>query len=316
MLRRRPLDGSSRRAVFAVGLLAALPWTWFLLRDAAGRAGDVLAIVGPPLVVLIAVAGVVAAHRQRRWLLPAASVLAVGIVAVLGPWLPADAGAVAAGSAVTVAGANVRAGPDAAGSILSVSPDVLVVGELTPHLDPPLAAGYPHRQLTRGGPEVGVYSRLPLRVLDRPASDLPGLRVEVDGPAGPFILYALHVPRPWFTTRGGYQATVGEHHRIMAALAARVAAETLPVVVVGDLNSPDRGRDYRQLLRRGGLVDAIRDRGTTFTSTGQWTPLLLRIDHVLVTTGWCGDAAGQFDLPGSDHRGVTAAVGPCAVRSP
>lgn len=294
--------------------LATLPWTWFPLREVLGVVGDVLAIVLPPFVGVLAAAGVATAlwRRQRRWLLPAGSAVLMGVAAVVGPWLPADAGAVVPGQAVTVAGANVRAVPDAADALLALSPDVLVVSELSPDLDPALAAAYPYRQLAFGGPNVGVYSRLPLRVLDGPDVELPGLRLEVAGPAGPFVLYGLHVPRPWFTTEDSYQATIAEHHAIMDALAARVAAETRPVVVVGDLNSPDRGRDYRRLLDRAAMVDAVRSDGTTFTSTGKWVPLLLRIDHLLVSAGWCGDAPGQVELPGSDHRGVTATVGPCA----
>ena len=38
---------------------------------------------------------------------------------------------------------------------------------------------------------------------------------------------------------------------------------------------------------------------------------VVRIDHILVSRGWCDDGAGQVALPGSDHRGVLATVGPC-----
>lgn len=311
LLRRRTV----LRGWLGAALLAALPWTWFLLRDGTGRVGDLLAIILPPVVALLATIGLVLAIRRRRLLLPVASVLVVGMLAVLGPWRPADAGTVRPGAAVTVVGANVMGGTDAAAALRAVAPDVLVVAEMAPRLEPLLAADHPYRTAVTSGPSVGVFSRFPLRLLDGPRPDLPGLRVEVAGPAGPFVLYALHVPRPWFTTRGGYQATVAEHHRIMDGLDARVAAERLPVVVVGDLNSPDRGRDYRRMLADGGLVDAVRDRMTSYSSIGKWTALLLRIDHVLVSTGWCGDAGGQVELPGSDHRGVTASVGPCAATS-
>ncbi|WP_433558636.1 endonuclease/exonuclease/phosphatase family protein [Pseudonocardia xinjiangensis] len=201
--------------------------------------------------------------------------------------------------------------PDSAGDLLAVRPDVLVMSEMTGTPAPALQSAYPYRERTVGGPEVAVYSRLPLRVLETPTPDRPGLRLEVTGPQGPFVLYALHVPRPWFTTEGAYQATVPEHHRIMVALAGRVTEETRPVVVIGDLNTPDRSRDYREILRDGGLLDAMRDGWGGHTSTGQWTSLLLRIDHVLVSSGWCGDDARRITLAGSDHHGVAASVGPC-----
>lgn len=301
-----------------VWVLVALPWSWFALRDVLGVGGDVVAILLPAIVVVLAGIGILTAGclRRWRWLLPVASLLAMGTVAVLGPWLPADAGAVAPGVATTIVAANVRGSVRPDGSLLARSPDVVSIAETPDRLDPVLAADHPYHHLVPGGPSIGLYSRLPFRVLEEPGPDLPGLRVQVDGPAGPFVLYALHVPRPWYTTEGGYQATVAEHHAIMDALAVRVAAETLPVVVVGDLNSPDRGGDYRRLIDRAGMVDAARADLTTFTSTGRWTPLLLRIDHVLVTAGWCGDAAGQLDLPGSDHRGVGATIGPCVGSDP
>jgi Endonuclease/Exonuclease/phosphatase family len=291
---------------------AALPWSWFLLRDPLGAVGDVLAILLPVLVAVAFVAGLAAARRRRSWLVAAASVLAFGVVTVTVPWLPADAGAVRPGAGVTVVAANVRGLTDSANELTGAQ--VLVVSEYPAGLGPLLASRYPYRLAWSNEPGVAVFSTLPLRLLGGPEADLPGLRVRVDGPQGPFVLYALHVPRPWFTERGSYQATVAEHHAIVDAVAAQVAAETLPVVVAGDLNSPDRGRDYRHLT--AATVDATRDGAVTFTSTGQWTALLLRIDHILVTPGWCGDAARQIGLPGSDHRGVMATVGPCAAPGP
>ena len=296
----------SRRRVAAL-VLAVLPWSWFLFRDPLGVVGDVMAILLPALVAVAFLTGLVAAARSRLWVVPAASVLAFGLVAVTGPWLPADAGAVRPGAGVRVVAANVRALATSADELTGAQ--VLVVSEYPPDLGPLLASRYPYRLDEPGGPGVAVFSTLPIHLLDGPDPGLPGLRVQVDGPRGPFVLYALHVPRPWLTDRGSYQATVAEHHAIVDAVAARVAAETRPVVVAGDLNSPDRGRDYRHLTAT--MVDATRDGAVTFTSTGQWTALLLRIDHILVTPGWCGDAAGQIGLPGSDHRGVTATVGPC-----
>ncbi len=303
----------ARRSFAAVTVLTALPWLWFVVRDGLGSVSDVLAIVLPIIVGLgFAVAVAVAVRRRQwRWLLPGFSALAVGVVAVLGPWLPADPGAVAPGLATTVAGANVTSRPSVAGELLALSPDVLVISEMPSRLEPALAGTYPFVERVSGGPQLSVFSKLPVRLLESREADLPGLRVEVAGPAGPFVLYALHVPRPWFTNNGDYQSTVAEHHRIMRALAARIAAETVPVVVAGDLNSPDRGRDYREMLRDGGLVDAMRDQWSSYTSVGMWSPLLLRIDHILVSDGWCGDDARTFDLPRSDHVGVVAAVGPC-----
>lgn len=217
----------------------------------------------------------------------------------------------AAGSAVTVAGANVTGRSATLPALRDVAADVLVVSEDIPRVDAALASTYPHHLSTTGAPAVGVYSRFPIRLLEPPGPDLPGVRVAVDAPS-PFVLYGLHVPRPWWTGRGAYQATAGEHHRLVAAVAAKLTREPGPVVVAGDLNSTDRARDYRLLVDGVGLTDAMRDGWTGPTSVTKWRPFLLRIDHVLVGPGWCGDAARRFALPQSDHDGITATVGPCS----
>jgi endonuclease/exonuclease/phosphatase (EEP) superfamily protein YafD len=298
----------------AAALLALLPWLWFAGRDALGWLSDVGWTVLPAVAAAVVLgAGVVGLRRWWPALALAVSMLLMATTAVLLPWTPADAGAVAPGAGVRIVGANVTGREDAAATLVGLDADVVVVTEMTRGLVAPLSAAYPHRLWDRDGPEVAVYSRFPLRVTEVSGPDLPGLRAEVDGPEGPFVLYALHVPRPWYTAGGGYQVTPPEHSRLLEVLARRVAAERLPTVVVGDLNTPDRTRDYRALLAAGGLVDAMREGWSGPTSVTRWAPLLVRIDHVLVTSGWCGDDPARPVLAASDHRAVTATVGRCAI---
>ena len=303
-------------------LLAVLPWTWFGWRDAAADLGDMIAILLPLVVVgLVATALAVTTFSRRLcWLLPAASAALFGLTATIGPWLPADAGAVRPGAGISVLGANVRGVRSPLPAVLAEHPDVLVVSEVTESVDARLTDAYPYHAASFDvadyqeelDPQVGVYSRFPFRVLAEPSRDLPGFRVLIAAPSGQFVLYGLHIPRPWYTDRGpSFQVTVAEHHRIAAAVAAGIAAERTPAVLVGDLNTADRTRDYRLLLHAGGMIDAMRDGVTTYSSVGKWTALLLRIDHVMASAGWCGDGAHQVTLPGSDHRGVAVTVGPC-----
>jgi hypothetical protein len=80
--------------------LTALPWAWFALRDSTGGVGDVLAILFPVLMaglVLFGI-GIVGGTRQPGWLVPTGSALLVGLLATLGPWLPAAAGSVRPGA--------------------------------------------------------------------------------------------------------------------------------------------------------------------------------------------------------------------------
>ncbi|MEJ2887515.1 endonuclease/exonuclease/phosphatase family protein [Actinomycetospora aeridis] len=288
-------------------ILAALPWVWFPLRDELALVGDVLAIVLPVLAGLAAVAAVV---LGRWWgLVTAVSVVLAATVAVVGPWTPQDAGAVRPGAGITVASANVTGMTATVPALRAADADVLVVVENDRRIDAALAATYRFHVYAPGEPAVGVYSRFPVRLLDAPSADFPGVRAAVDAPT-PFVVYGLHIPRPWWTGGFGYQSTPAEHHRLVEAVAARVGREPGPVVVAGDLNSTDRARDYR--LLDAVLVDAMRDGCAGPTSVTQWRAFLLRIDHLFVSRGWCGDAAHRFDLPRSDHDGIEATVGPCA----
>jgi len=288
-------------------LLAVLPWAWFPLRDELALVGDVLAIVLPVLAVIAAIACVV---TGRWWgLVTAVSVLLAATVAVVGPWRPDDAGTVRPDAGITVASANVTGQSSTVPALQAAGADVLVVVENDRRIDAALAATYRFHVYAGGTPAVGVYSRFPVRLLDAPGPDFPGVRAAVDAPT-PFVAYGLHVPRPWWTGGFGYQSTPAEHHRLVEEIAARVAREPGPVVVAGDLNSTDRARDYRLLDAQ--LVDAVRDGWVGPTSVTQWRAFLLRIDHLFVGRGWCGDAAHRIELPRSDHDGIEATVGPCA----
>lgn len=307
-----PIAAPRWRGVAGVLVLAVVPWTWFVLRDALGPVTDVVAIMLPPIVVLVTIGAALAARRYRRFWALAASGVMVGVVAVVGPWLPQDAGAVG-GRGVVVAGANVDGQSRPATELRAISADVLVVLEPSEGIGEALGGVYPYEVFRRDVlPPVGVFSRYPMHLLEPPGPRLPGARLEIDGPDGPFVLYAMHIPRPWLWTEGGYQATVAEHFELAELVAQRVRAETLPVVLIGDLNSTDRGRDYRALLGEGLLVDATREGVGAPTSVGKWGAFLGRIDHVLVSRGWCGDGPRRVPLPGSSHLGVTVAVGPCA----
>jgi len=76
---------------------------------------------------------------------------------------------------------------------------------------------------------VVVYSRLPMSVLEGRGPTSPGCATR-DGPAGPSLVYALHVPRPWLTDVGGYQATVAEHHDLPGSDHRGVTATVGPCV--------------------------------------------------------------------------------------
>jgi endonuclease/exonuclease/phosphatase (EEP) superfamily protein YafD len=109
---------------------------------------------------------------------------------------------------------------------------------------------------------------------------------------------------------GGGKADPTQQRKKLDDLLDAAGAETLPVVIAGDMNMPDRTSSYRAFT--DAMHDAVRS-GFAWPTSLKWfqAPLLLRIDHIWVSEEWCADDGGSFTLAGSDHRGVNASVGPC-----
>lgn len=310
------------RRLVAAAAWGALPWTWFAVRDVSGLL-DLVAALLPLLVLVVLAATAATAAVRRSAALAAAGVswLLFGLVVVLAPVRAEETGPPR--DAVTVAVANVAARGERAAELAATldGPDagVLVVAELPESLHARLDAASPWAlaDLPRVAdadpprPDIGVYSSLRLTRLDSPTW-FPGIRVRVEAPA-PFVLYALHVPRPGF---GETEYSLGwrAHRRLVERIAALAGAERAPVVVAGDLNSSDRGGDYRALRRV--LRDAMRTEtaAPTFVwPSALWRVLRLRIDHVLIPPAWCAAGPKRLPLPGGDHRAIRVDVGPCGA---
>jgi endonuclease/exonuclease/phosphatase family metal-dependent hydrolase len=289
---RRP---ALRRALPSL-VAAALPWTWFVVRDTASLL-DVVATGLPAVVAGVAVLALAAFLLTRRpvFVVATGSVLAMGAVAVFGPWLPA--GGPAPSEPIRVVGVNAYAGN-------------VVVVEAPTGMDEALEPHFPHGELSPQSSHA-VFSRFPVRFL----SGLPGAPVDdrvsrwqVSAPSGPVVLYSVHLRRP--RPRGAVRSPLLEQRAMVAALLRAVDGEASPTLVVGDFNLSDRTWAYRRL--EGALRDAGRasPAGPTYVST-RYRPFLLRIDHVFVSRQWCAGGSGRFTITGSDHRGVSADVGPC-----
>lgn len=297
-------------------LCAALPWSWFVLRDTAAIF-EWVAILLPLLalgavVLLLAVAWL---FRSREIALLVASGIVVTLVAVVAPWTPASTGPPRDG--VRLVAANVFGNNQHRAAVtrdlLAAKADVLVVSELTTrqaHVADSLDASYPYR-LGEDHDEVRVWSNFPLQgnVVTGEINGANGAEVTVQAPAGPFLLYALHLYRPSLRALGD-QVTVEEQARLVRKLNERMATADLPVVVAGDLNLTDRGTAFRAMAKN--RRDAARAGWTGPTSfRARNRPLLLRIDHLLIPRDWCTADAHRVRLTGSDHRGVAARIGPC-----
>ncbi|WP_108664644.1 endonuclease/exonuclease/phosphatase family protein [Euzebya rosea] len=312
-------------------LALLLPWS-ILLLPRVPVVGELVGVLLPVIGLAAAVAAVWV-HRRRPPAVDgravptvvAAATLALACVAgTVLPWTPMDLDA-PRGPTVEIVSANIRSANDgdaATDELLATGADVVVTVETPILAIEGLQAVYPHRTtaLPRRLGGVTVWSRYPLQRLP----DLDGLQearsvvVRVDAPA-PFVLVAMHLPRPWATSRGlvgdpphatRYEADLLTQQRLAESLAAGLADVEGPVVVAGDLNLTDRGYGYRQLTTV--VDDVIRSSWALPTSTKPlFLPLRLRIDHIMVGGGWCGRSRGHVPLPGSDHDAIGAAVGPC-----
>jgi endonuclease/exonuclease/phosphatase (EEP) superfamily protein YafD len=216
--------------------------------------------------------------------------------------------------AANLTGDNRHAG-QAVTRLMVESPDILVLEEANPHsrrryadimLALPYAAGSDD-DLTAA--QTVLFSKYPVSPVVIPPSVDTGriVAVVVDAPT-PFLLVGAHLPRPWFQSNE-VERMPDVRHDLIRSLADWLATFELPVILAGDLNSTDRGLDYRTLLRSGDLVDSMRSAWASTTST-KWWPLLLRIDHVLVR-GFCPVSASNTGLPGSDHQSVVVELQFC-----
>ena len=235
-----------------------------------------------------------AAGRGARWRCPSSASAGSRWWPRGRPWTAARPWTRCASSSPTPASAT--SPPRRSATSLRQDGDVVVVAEPGP-LSRHLAGSYPTPTTAfepSGRGEVTVVSRFPMHRADqRETFQAAGVfRFVVDGPGGSFVLYAAHPDPPGF---GASALSPIEQERLFGRLQAAIAAEDLPVVLAGDLNLVDRSAPFRRLTDH--LVDATGRHWRRPTSL-RWRPLLARIDHVLVSPGWC--RRGGHDVP--DHR--------------
>lgn len=214
-------------------------------------------------------------------------------------------------------------------AILAEQADVVALQELVANhanrLAPQLGPIYPHRVIY-SAQGLGVYSRYPLRdaqLLTLAPEMSYAVRATLDAPSGPLTIFNAHPrnPRIEWNTYGRSLLYVANfdpsrRDRAVAALTEAVERTSGPVIVLGDLNLPDRSVAYRQLTRR--LRDAHREvgwgLGFTFPDTrpqGRATFLfpILRIDYVLYSSELTALESRVGPASGSDHRPVIARLG-------
>jgi hypothetical protein len=305
---------------------------------------EFVAILLPVLILLGVVISFFGAvlRRSVRWMSLLLSLGVFFLVAVILPWRPTNGAPPESSFRVATlnAGLYFFSDNDSGYFVERREPDLLVGVELTEAHDAEFRRRFPHvaadilpleRQQENeqglvsdgdtyrrnGLPSIGIYSTFELRVLEDPIADvfpggLPGFRVEVATDEGPVVVYALHIPRP-IPGEGPYELSASGHIELVNAIADAVEAETLPVVVLGDLNAVDRGQAYRTLTRE--MNDGMRHSGWAVPTADRplpWSLIFARLDHILISKGLCTANAESEDTRFSDHRPLIADVGPCS----
>jgi endonuclease/exonuclease/phosphatase (EEP) superfamily protein YafD len=126
--------------------------------------------------------------------------------------------------------------------------------------------------------------------------------VEVDG--RPVRVLGTHARSPQRPSR----ALLRDQN--LAHVADWAARQTDPVVVVGDLNTTQWSHAFRDLVRRGGLVDSRRGFGRQASWPVPLGPLGLPIDHALHSADLVTVERSLGPGLGSQHRSVRLTVAP------
>ena len=336
------VDDERRRPHWLRWLWLLLPWTWFVVRG-LHQLFELVAILLPVLVVSATMAALLMAawRRDRLFLGLMASLVLFYVVAIVLPGRPIE-------SAVPVettrfAAINVAqqwfSDNDVDYFVYDRAPEVFVGVELRETHDEVLRERYTHALTDLAGfppnpepadgtpdlqstyrrndfPSIGIYSnheivRLPDPIADRVEGGLPGFRAQVSTDQGDVIVYALHVPRPGRGS-GIFEVELFSQDDILTAISDAIAAEELPVVVLGDLNIVDRGPGFAEFTEE--LTDAMRVErwaGPTRKRDLWHTVLQLRIDHLLMSSELCAVNAEARDALFTDHTPIQADIGPC-----
>lgn len=177
-------------------------------------------------------------------------------------------------------------------------PDVLLLTEATPAwlADAEMLRREMPHSCARGddGPfGVALLSRQPLRLCEviapRAGDGFPYVRAEL---ANGLVLYGIHPPPPLSAE------LAAARDAMLVELARRIATETAPVLVVGDMNITPFSPVYQSFRRRARLQEAGFPFAPTWGPPG-W-PAVLPLDRVLVR-GVEGRVSVGPAL-GSDHR--------------
>ncbi len=180
-----------------------------------------------------------------------------------------------------------------------------------------LIATYPYRiELpARGGSGTALWSRYPVTEQMTTRTKHHTVVADVAAPGGTVRVIVVHTQSP-----------IVHHHQWetdLDQLGGLVVAG--PAVMTGDFNASWWHPELRRLMHRGHWRDAHIERGRGLSCSWptdqwhavfRWHPPFVRLDHALANADVAVLDVRNFDIPGSDHRGLVVTVQRAARRAP
>lgn len=190
----------------------------------------------------------------------------------------------------------------------SLEPDVLAIQEYTPQWHQALSANlaeFPHRitEPLPGGFGIALYSRHSIAsggIVKLGNGNKPSIDVELA--VGDKVIHVVNVHPPPPSTQAFYE----ERNELMVDLALTTRRKQRPVVVTGDFNATPWTAHFTDMENASGLRNARRGVGIAATWPDKFFPLLLPIDHMLVSNSIDVASFRSMSVSGSDHRAISA----------
>ena len=189
--------------------------------------------------------------------------------------------------------------------------DVIVLSEYTANhqrvfQESDLADDFPYRIDRRGlgAGGIAVWSKEPVRVAEHPRTTNYSLDLTVESADGPVRVLAVHPPTP-ITNFDAWKRDLERFGEL-----GRTGDD--PTLVIGDFNASYWHPSFRALLDEG-FTDAHIALGHGFSVSwpdDRWYPPFVRLDHALTTDSLVPTDVEDFDIAGSDHRGLVVTVAP------
>lgn len=166
-----------------------------------------------------------------------------------------------------------------------------------------LAVTHPYMHVVPRGDCYGMalFSKHPITdVHTRSVADVPYIEAMLRTPDGAVRVLSVHATSP--ISYSHFQ----RRNAMLRAVAARIAAQEVPTVMIGDLNTVHWDGAYKRFRAQSGMRPVNTPGLRTWPHLG---PLaLIPIDHVFVSPGIVATGVQHFTIPGSDHRGLRATI--------